>query len=86
MRGAGRGLAKHSDVGYLLLGQETLDKVPQRSLSPRGEGEGPDRRRWASRLQIQVGRGLWDVEHFSHGCWFRGDPGLSLDASHPSRE
>lgn len=66
-----------SDAGYLLLGQETLDSVLQWDWgSWLREAEGPD-----SWLQSQVRRGLWDVERFSQGCWFRWDPGLSLAAS-----
>lgn len=63
MRG-GRGVG---DVGYLPLGQETLDKVPQWSSLLREEGEGPDSRCWESWLQVQVQRGPGDVERFSHG-------------------
>lgn len=69
MRGAGRGLAKHSDVGYLLPGQETLDKVPQRSLSPGGRGKGQtdgvgpagSKSRWGG------GCGMWSTSPMDAG-------------------
>lgn len=66
------------DVRYLLLGQETLDKVPQRSSLLREEGEGPDSQCWESWLQIQVRRGLgvWSASPMVAG--FGGTQGSAL--------
>ena len=78
-RGRGVGRVSTDDVRYLLLGQETLDKVPLWSSGPREEGEGPDGgcgERACSKSNCRRGWGMWSASPVDAG--FGGTQGSAL--------